>query len=658
MKRALLALLVGCFIHGAQAQDERVLMTIEKDSITVDDFLAIYNKNNTSAVVDKKSMEEYLDLFINFKLKVKAAEDLGMDTVPKFINELEGYRRQLAKPYLVDRETNDRLIREAYDRMQEDVSAYHILVKVGEDAPAKDTLAALRRLKQLAKDIETEKDMQIAMGRIRNSNDKDIISEDLGYFTAFSMVYPFENAAYNTKVGSLSDPVRTRFGYHVIFVKDRRPARGEIKTSHIMVKSSTKMTDEERTRAKEKIDEIYERLKQGEDFATLAREYSDDKSSARNGGQLPWFGTGRMVLSFEDAAFSLEEDGDISEPVQTTYGWHIIQREGYRGLGTFEKLQSQLKQRIERDARGQRGRLSLLKKLKEEYTISYNYKMRNAVDKLVKSDYLQGKWSPQDPESMDAVVMVITDNKYSNNTQSFTQSDYFDYLRKYQRRFGDNETVSDALATQWSGFVNASIIDFENDVLPYKYADFKALLQEYHDGILLFDLMDQMVWSKAAKDSVGLEGFYEENKTNYMWGERADASIYLCENEAIANKVMKLADKRVKKGYADNDILTKINKDNPLNLSIRSGIYAKGDDEYIDQVGWDTGVTMLEGNNGKKVIVQIYSKLDPQPKQISDCRGLVTSDYQNYLEAQWIEELRKKYSFNVDMSVFRAIEKS
>lgn len=657
MKRVIGVMLMGWMTFGAMAQNDQVLMTIEKDSVTVSEFLAIYNKNNTSNVVDKKTMEEYLDLFLNFKLKVKAAEDLGMDTAQKFINELAGYRRQLAQPYLVDRKMNDQLIQEAYDRMQEDVAAYHILVKVGEEAPAKDTVAALKKLKNLAKGITSERDMQMALGKIRSSNDKDVIAEDLGYFTAFSMVYPFENAAYETEVGKLSDPIRTRFGYHVVFVKDRRPARGEVHAAHIMVKSSTSMTPEEQTRAKEKADEIYQRLKNGEDFATLAKEYSDDKSSAKNGGLLPWFGTGRMVQAFEDAAFSLEKNGEISEPVQSNYGWHIIQRVDYRGIGSFEELKGQIKQRIERDSRGQKGRRSLLKQLKEEYTLSFNYKSKSVVDKLVTSDYLEGKWSPEEQDNLDGVVLSITDSKYSKTTQNFTQKDYFDYLNKFQRRYGEGQTIKDVLAEQWDGFVNAMLIDFEREILPAKYEDFRALLQEYHDGILLFDLMDEKVWSKAVKDTAGLEAFYEKNKTDYMWGERVDASVYLCENEAIAKSTMKMAKKRLKKGYADNDILEKVNKENPLNLTIRSGLYAKGDDDYIDKVNWAEGISQLDGENGKKVIVQIYSVMEPQPKALQECRGLVTSDYQSYLEKSWIEELRAKYAYDIDMEVFRSIEK-
>jgi len=658
MKKIVLVLTFGLIGLNLIAQESKTLMKIENDIISVEDFLAIYNKNNTSNVVDKKSMDEYLDLFINFKLKVKAAEDLGMDTARKFINELAGYRKQLAQPYLVDRAMNDQLIQEAYDRMTQDVSAYHILVKVAENASPADTAAALKKLMGFAKGIKTEKDMESSVASIRSLNDESVIAEDLGYFTAFSMVYPFESAAYNTPAGTLSKPVRTRFGYHVIFVKDKRPARGEIRVSHIMVRSSSEMNPEDQKRAEERINELYTRLEQGEDFGALAKEFSDDKASARNEGRLPWFGTGRMVPSFEDAAFALQQNGEISKPVRTNYGWHIIKRDDYKGIASFDELETSIKKRIERDSRGQKGKASLLKKLKEEYALSYNMKNRDAINKLVNTDYLEGKWIAPEVFPKDGVVLTITDNVYSNETMNFTQKDYLNYLQKFQRKSTEEKKLSNLLKTQWESFIDESLITFEDKVLDAKYPEFRALMQEYHDGILLFDLMDQKVWTKAVKDSAGLANYYEGHKNDFMWGERVDASVYICENEDIAKKAMKLAKKRLKKGYTDSYILNEVNDESALSLSIRSGIYSVGDDEYIDKASFEPGIYELpsEGNESKRVIVQVYKKLDPQPKSLSESRGLVTSAYQNQLEADWIAELRSKYSFTVDNEVFKSIQ--
>ena len=271
------------------------------------------------------------------------------------------------------------------------------------------------------------------------------------------------------------------------------------------------------------------------------------------------------------------------------------------------------------------------------------------INKLVSSDYLEGKWIAPEEFPKEGVVLTITDNVYSNETLSFTQKDYLNYLQKFQRKSVDEQKLSTLLKTQWEGFVDASLITFEDEVLDAKYPEFRALMQEYHDGILLFDLMDQKVWTKAVKDSAGLSEFYEANKNDFMWGERVDASVYICEDAAIAKKTMKLAKKRLKKGYTDLYILDEVNDESSLSLSVRSG---------IDRAEFEPGIYELPAGESdtKKVIVQVYKKMQPQPKSLNEARGLVTSAYQNHLESNWIAELREKYSFTVDQEVFKSIQ--
>ncbi|GAB4380799.1 MAG: peptidylprolyl isomerase [Salibacteraceae bacterium] len=645
------------FLSDVFAQDNRVLMNVGGNEVTVDEFLAIYNKNNNSNIIDQKSMEEYLDLFINFKLKVREAEALGMDTAPRFMSELAGYRRQLAQPYLIDRQTNEELIREAYERMKYDVHASHILIKIPADAKPADTLKALQKISELREKIKSEADLIKIMDDFKNDNDPSTIAEDLGYFTVFDMVYPFETAAYKTPVGSVSEPVRTQFGYHLVFVHDRRPARGEIKVSHIMVRSLPTDDEQKQVQAKARIDEIYTRLMNGESFEDLVKAYSDDKATAENGGQLPWFGTGRYAIEFEDAAFALENNGDISRPVKTAYGWHIIRRDDYRPIPSFENARGEIKRRIERDSRGLKGRKSLLNKLKSEYNITYNYKSRDEVHRKISSDYLNGTWNPEGLDQLNNLVMVVEDPTYTNEKRTYTQQDYIAYLKRNQRGKTTAKTLQERLDEQWNGFVNAMLINFENEILDKKYPEFKALMQEYHDGILLFDLMDQKVWSKAVKDSAGLANYFEQHRDNYMWPERVDASIYVCADEKTLKKARKLAKKRVKKGLTDSEIHSELTEENPLAVTIQSGLYAKGDNPLIDRVQWQSGLYETTDESGKPVLVQIYNVIPPQHKKLSECRGLVTSDYQSYLEQEWIRELREKYDFEVNDEVFDSIKK-
>jgi len=657
LKKVIVA--IGLFTaFTAGAQDQRVLMNIGDQTIKVDEFLGIYNKNNTNNVVDKKTIEEYVDLFVNFKLKVFEAESLGMDTIPKFIRELSGYKNQLAQPYLIDRQVNEDLINEAYERLKEDVAAYHILVKVAPDAPAGDTLKAMKKLQSYTKSIKSEDDMKAAIARIKGTKDEQVIAEDLGYFTAFSMVYPFESAAYNTEVGKLSKPVRTRFGYHAIFVRDRRPARGEIRVSHIFIRTNPDNTEDQKQAAKNRINEIHKRILIGEDFRELVKQFSEDKTSVKDNGMLPWFGTGGTASVFEDAAFSLENNGDISDPIQSAYGWHIIRREDRRDVAEFEAIKSNLKRKIEKDARALKGRTSLLRTLKEDYALTFNYPNRDRASKLVTEEYLSGKWKmPKElPNPMDKPVLTISDNKLSKTSKVYTQLNYLNFIQKNQKKRKEGEMVSAVLADEWKSFVNEMLIDFENGLLEIKYPEFKALMQEYHDGILLFDLMDQKVWSKAVKDSAGLEDFYKTHKSDYMWPERVDASIYECANEQVAKKVEKLTKKRVKKGYTDAYIMQEINEDNALNLNIRSGLFAKSDDAIIDKTPWVPGTYTIQ-DSGKPTLVQVYDVKQPQPKALNEARGLITSAYQSHLEEMWIQELRSKYPVQVDQKVFESINK-
>ncbi|MBT6439424.1 MAG: peptidylprolyl isomerase, partial [Flavobacteriales bacterium] len=376
---------------------EDILMTIGGDPVSIGEFENIYNKNNSNLQdQNEQSLDDYVDLFINFKLKVKEATVLKMDTDKAFINELAGYRKQLAKPYLEDREITEQLIKEAYDRMKFDVKAKHILVVVPSDATPADTMKAYARIKVLRqKATKKNSDFEKIMRESKTpdkAKDKEVIAEDLGYFTAFQMVYNFETAAFNTPVGEVSKVIRTRFGYHILKVYDKRESRGEIKAAHIMVSTPKAMTADQAVQKKAKIDEIYGKLKAGEDFKQLAKLYSEDKGSAKRGGELPWFGSGRMVEEFETAAFALKADGDIAAPINTKYGWHIIKRVERKETKSFEDSENEIKNKIAKDGRSTKSKSSLIAKIKADGGYKIDETSLQAFYKVVDESYTQGKW--------------------------------------------------------------------------------------------------------------------------------------------------------------------------------------------------------------------------------------------------------------------------
>jgi len=641
----------NCFAQGPNP----TLLTIEGNETSLAEFEAIYKKNNTNPQIDEKSLEEYLELYINFKLKVKEAEEKGMDTVSAFKKELAGYRKQLAQPYLTDRNMNEALLKEAYERMKMDVSASHILLKVDPDAAPADTLRAYKKLMAVRGKVERGSDF----GKLAQEVSEDPSAKDnkgfLGYFGAFRMVYPFESAAYETEKGKISKPIRSQFGYHLVYVHDKRKARGQIRAAHIMVKSNDKMTEEERTAAKKKVDELYAKLKGGEPFEKLASDFSDDKGSAKKGGELPWFSTGKMVQSFEDAAFALPNDGDYSEPILSQFGWHIVKRLERKGLEPFEEVEAEIKRKIERDGRGAKSRTSLLNKIKKEYGYNPDMAAVKEFEKMIFPGTDQ-KFTVDQAAGMNKIIFTLTDVTYGKNTHSYTQSDFAKYLTLKLPTQPKDATAESAVRTIFADYAETALILFEDINLENKYPEFKALVNEYRDGILLFELMDNKVWSKAVKDTAGLEAYHEKNKQKFMWPERLQAVVYTCENEEIAAQTRKIAKKRAKKGYSDKDVMSMVNTESELSLKVESGNFLKGDNSVIDGIKWEAGTTENMKIGDKVVFVSVEKWLQPEPKSLSEARGLVTADYQTYLEEEWIKELRGKYKMQVNRSVLSQVK--
>lgn len=613
-----------------------VIMTIEDEPVTLADFEAIFRKNNRDTVTTQQSLDEYMELFINFKLKVQEAKSLGMDTVQEFVTELAGYRRQLARPYMTDTEMLDQLITEAYERKKTEVRASHILIKCDDKASAADTLAALEIAKKVRADVMAGADFAELAGRVSQDPSAKTNGGDLGYFSAFQMVYPFEDAAFKTPVGGVSEPVRTRFGYHIVKVTDKRAARGEIRTAHIMVRAKDKKDQESVEKAHRKIQDIYTQLENGADFADMAQKYSEDASTSKKGGELPWFGTGKMVEEFENQAFLLTQDGTYSAPFETEYGWHIVKRLEHRPIATFDELQKELKNKVSRDTRSEKTKTSFVVKLKREYGFTYNAKtlakIHKSIDTTISQVTLKDKLRAKDFMTLDG--------------QTSDANGYCDYLEerlKKRRGAGLDAFVTSA----WNDYSRQFVLNYEDSRLEEKHDAFRLLMNEYRDGILLFELTDEKVWSKAVKDTLGLEAYYEANKQKFLWDERADATIYTCKEAVVAQSVIK----QLKRGKSKAEIVNKENAKTELNLQVKEGIYLKEDEEILSKVDWTVGVSDVVVLNDQHYVVVINNVLQPEPKQLSEARGLVTAEYQNHLEDEWITFLREKYSYTVNKDV-------
>ncbi|MBX7202699.1 MAG: peptidylprolyl isomerase [Bacteroidia bacterium] len=627
-----------------------VLLTVGGDPVSKGEFESIYRKNNQKdSPSDRKALEEYLELFINFKLKVKAAKELGKDTVKGFKSELRGYRKQLAQPYLNDKQVTEHLIDEAYQRMKKDVRASHILVKLPADPLPKDTLAAWNKAIEIRNRLIKGEDFSKLAETMSDDPSAKQNHGDLGYFSSMMMVYPFENAAYTTPVGQISMPVRTKFGYHILKVADIRDARGQVHVAHVMVQIRENASDSVVEKVRKKVDEIYQKAIAGEDFAKLASTYSDDRTSGRNGGELPWFGAGKMVPEFENAAFELKEVGDISKPIRSPYGFHIIKLLGKKPVQSFEEVKSDLKQKIAKDSRSQVSRNAVIDRVKAEAGFTEQAKALNELISKVDTSYLKGKWTTDKVANPGAVL-------FSVGTEPTYQMDFAKFIAENQTSHPKDASVEALVRKAYEAFRDDRIIAYEDARLEQKYPEFRMLMQEYHDGILLFDITDQLVWSKALKDTAGLEAFHEQNKMKYMWGDRVEAVVYKCKDEKTAKAVRKMVEKRAKKGYSTDAIKKKINEKSELNLQTEEGTYSKGDNESVDKVSWIVGISPdAKSDNGSVSFVEIRNVLAPAPKTLQEAKGLITADYQSFLEQEWIKELRAKYKVDVNREVFDSI---
>lgn len=642
MTRTLTSFFVLLFIGisnlgWSQNENNPVLLEIGERKINLADFEAVYRKNNSD--VNQKSLEEYLDLYVNFRLKVEDAEALGMDTMPKFKRELAGYRKQLAEPYLSDNEVTDALIKEAYERMKNEMAASHIMVSVGPNASPEDTLKAYRKSEQIKKRILKGEDFAKVAKELSDDPSAKDNGGYLGYFTALYMVYSFESAVYNNEVGSIVGPVRTQFGYHIIKVEGKRENRGEITVAHIMTRLPQEPNPEQQEASRKKINEIYDKLMEGENFEEMCAQYSEDKTTANRGGVLPPFSAGKMVLTFEEAAFALENDGDISKPVETQYGFHIIKRIKNKKVGTFKEMQPELKDKISRDGRSRRSKISFIKRIKTEYNFKENIDRKKDFYTAIDSSYFKSVWKADQVSQLNKELFTLGDS-------SANQMDFANYLAKNQPRRGVYNIPS-FIDRMYESYVEKFCTDYEDSRLESKYPEFRLLMQEYHDGILLFDLTDEKVWSKAVKDSTGLEAFYQEHKNEYMWGDRVDAALYSVVDEATANEVRKMLKAKKKKGYSDSDILKQINESSQLNLEIEHAKFSKGDNAIVDEFPWKKGISDNMEKNNRIYFLEVTALLKPQPKKLDEVKGLMTSAYQSHLEEQWINELKQKYPVKV-----------
>lgn len=738
----------------ANSDDDKPIMTIGASKVPFREFKYVYNKNNanSSDANTEKSVREYVDLYVNFKLKVMDAEKEGLDTTNSFKKELEGYKKQLAKPYLTDKTVTEKLVKEAYDRMKEEVNASHILIKVDAKADPKDTLLAYNKAMEIRKKILAGESFEKLAKEKSDDPSAKYNDGNLGFFTSMQMVYPFEDVAYRTAKGALSMPVRTQFGYHLIKVLDRRPSQGQITVAHIMIRANPGMPVEDSIAARKKIFDIYDKLKSGQDFSMLALEFSDHSDSKAKGGLLPPFGTGTMVPAFESASFALKDTGSYSTPFQTPFGWHIVKLKSRKLLEPFDEMKSSLESKVSKDSRSELNRSILLSRLKKENGLNENKILVAYAISKADSSLSKGSWKYDMTDSkLDETIISIKERKA-------TLRDFWKFAEKKQQ---NNSAGSPAYQMKLllKDFTDQEVLAYEESHLIDKYEDYKMLVKEYRDGILLFTLMDQKVWTKALEDTTGLKKYHSDSKSKYNWNQRVKATIYSCNNQKTLEKLKAklalgkfqvtdlrfdpiqflaknkeigiknsltlrthaenlkrdksanytieitgfaakdekagvalkranhIADSLVILGIERSRILVKdsgkthflaspdesrrvsfkvfstspkilerlTNAEEPLSIQVTEGLYQKDDNKVIDLLkDWKPGTYTIE-NNGRTNYVIVDAIESPRQKTFEEARGAVISDYQNFLEKQWIDSMKTKTKIEIDDSLVKKL---
>jgi peptidyl-prolyl cis-trans isomerase SurA len=464
---------------------DKVLVTIDGQEIKVADFKRVYEKN-LDAIEDKeaKNVNNNLELFINYKLKVKEAYALRLDTLPSYKREIETYRNQLIAPYLQDQEFLDELIKETYFRTKNEIKASHILINLPRNYKDSDTLVAYNKIISARNKIINGASFKQIANEVSEDPSVKINGGDLGYFSAFKMLFPFEDTAYKTKLGEVSKPFKTRYGYHIVKSYDIRPSKGEVEVAHILINNNDKD-------AKTKIEKVYEELTKGTDFKTLAKQFSNDKGSKEKGGRLPKFGMGRMVKPFEVNAFSLNNEGDFSKPFKTRFGWHILKLVKKHPVQSFEKMKDEITNRVKKSGRRKLSDEAVLNRLKKEYTIVENEQAKQ----ILKRQNIRA--IPID--SLQESLFVI-------NKKQIRQEEFIEFIRNRRHK-----TTTDL----YNMFLDDQVLTYFKENLVNTEPEYAYSLQEYEDGLLLFELMQQKVWNKSSKDSIGLKTFFDKNKLNY-----------------------------------------------------------------------------------------------------------------------------------------------
>jgi len=639
MKHKLLisTLLIGTALLATAAKDP-VLMKINGKDIKLSEFEYLYHKNSQQQV-EKETLDQYVDRFVIYKLKVADAEAEKLDTLPSFQRELAGYRDEIVKPFLEDTTIKERLVQEAYERYKVNVNIDHLMLSLGKDfADNKKQLALADSLRTVLNNGAVWDSIvakySIDPSRARNNG-------HYGFITAGSFPYSFEYAAFNTPVGEISQPIRTDFGIHLVRVNAVRPDEGTVRARHILrlFPRKAKVTEEEKAAVKVKIDSIYALVQAGENFEELAKKFSEDPGSAKRGGDLGFFGRGRMVPEFENTSFSLK-DGEISAPFETAYGWHIVQRVETKGVMTLEEARPILEKAINMDERARMPRETKVEEAKKFYNYAVNPKLENYIAEQIKAN-----------GSYDSTLVA---NLRKSDFTAFTYANEVVPVKDVAAKLNpksvlNNESAKGYFMSLVEPLANEKVMNYYTDNLINDNADFRNLLNEYRDGMLLFEVSNRKVWEGAGKDTTGLNNYFEANRAKYNWNEPHFKGIIL---SAKSDSIIQLVKADIAAMGKSDTLTSFLHKKYSHGIRMERMVVGKGENKAADYLFFNGDP--ITGNYPVAMVLE--GGLINNPEVVGDVRGQVTSDYQDVLEKNWVSALKAKYPVYIDKKVLKKVK--
>lgn len=639
MTGALAALAVLAF--AAKKQADPVLLTVDKKPVTAAEFMYLYNKNNKQQT-NPQTIAEYLPMFVDYKLKVAEAESQGLDTTATFLDEYNKFFVELAEPYMRDTTVMGALLEEAYAHQLADVKVKHIMLPLPTTPEEqKASLAKADSLRNLLLEGKADWDSVAAKNSIdRGSSQRGGM---MGWLPLGVTPWSFEKAAYDTPVGQISQPVNSGFGYHLVMPVDRRPSRGEVLVQHIL-KLTVRKSPLEAEQAKAQIDSIYQVLAAGADFDEVASRESEDGSRLK-GGRLDWFGTGKMVAEFDSVAFALE-DGQLSQPVKTQYGYHIVKRLDHRDVPSFEQSKERLTAAIEGDERSQQPVKVFVDAIVKDFNGKVFQSGLDAVRALVVAN---GGYDSVAVQNLTVSNIPV----YEIDGRQYPVSSVMHMVPVTAATDADNAVLLVNSAAE-SG-MRQKAYDLQRQRLMQTNADFRNLINEYRDGILLFDVANANVWDKAAKDTEGLEEFFNANRDKYRWqAPKYKGFIIFATNDSVADVARKYADTLVG-AMPESQYAAALRAKFGRDIKVERVLAAKGDNPISDYLVFD-GPRPADDTLRWKSFFAFGGHIAGQPENAADVRGQVTTDYQNALEKQWVADLRARHKVKINKKVLESLK--